>query len=115
MPRALSEKAVLVCDHELGRVGLAPRQGLVRVNGQRLLVDDDPEGRPIGGCPNSNPLAGIQPCRKTLAVAAGYSALVRVNGRRVCLEPVTGMTDGVPPTFHYGVREPGQSLLRCSG
>ncbi|HEY4025270.1 MAG TPA: hypothetical protein VGO86_02475 [Candidatus Dormibacteraeota bacterium] len=111
---AVSERGALVCDHELGRVGLAPRQSLVRSQGGRLLVDDDPEHRPIAGCPNTNPLAGILPCRNTLPVQSGYSSLVRIDGRRLCLQPVTGMTDGVPPNFHYKVRESGQSLLRCA-
>ncbi|HYW22880.1 MAG TPA: hypothetical protein VE953_01875 [Terriglobales bacterium] len=109
--RFLTEKALLVCDHELGHVRLAPRQGLVRIDGQRVLVDDDPELRPIKGCPNTSPLVGILPCRTTQRVEAGYSDLLRIDGHRVCLDPVTGRTDGVPPVFNYLVRDPGQRLV----
>jgi hypothetical protein len=109
--RVLTERALLVCDHELGHVRLKERQHLVRVNGDRVLVDDDPERRPIAGCPNTNPLVGILPCKTTLPVTAGYSGLLRIDGRRVCLDTVTGRTDGVPPLFHYFVRNPGQQLV----
>jgi hypothetical protein len=109
--RFLTERALLVCDHELGRVDQAIRQSLVRIDGERVLVDDDPEKRPIKGCPNTSPLVGILPCRTSLTVEAGYSDLLRIDGHRVCLDPVTGRTDGVPPIFHYLVRDPGQQLV----
>ncbi|HEY7199040.1 MAG TPA: hypothetical protein VIC57_02455 [Candidatus Dormibacteraeota bacterium] len=109
--RVLTERALIVCDHELGRVHQAVRQSLVRVDGERMLVDDDPERRPIRGCPNTNPLVGILPCRHTLRVQAGYSDLLRIDGHRICLDPVTGRTDGVPAIFHYLVRDPGQRLV----
>ena len=109
--RFLTEQAIIVCDHELGRVRQAVRQSLVRIDGQRVLVDDDPERRPIKGCPNTNPLVGILPGRTSLGVEAGYSSLLRIHGHRVCLDPVTGRTDGVPPIFHDLVRDPGQRLV----
>jgi hypothetical protein len=109
--RFLTEKALIICEHELGRVRIVPRQGFVRIDGERALVDDDPEKRPIKGCPNTSPLVGILPCRTTLRVEAGYSDLLRIDGHRVCLDPVTGRTDGVPPIFHYLVRDPGQGLV----
>lgn len=109
--RLLNERALLVCDHQLGHVSLAPIQSIVRIEGARVLVDDDPERRPIHGCPNTNPLVGIRACRHTLRVEAGYSDLMRIEGRRICLDPVTGRTDGVPPLFHYHVAKPGQELV----
>lgn len=112
--KVLTEKADLVCDHELGHVQVAVRQSLLRIGGDRVLVEDDPEKRPIKGCPNTNPLVGILPCRTTLPVEAGYSGLVRVDGRRVCLDAVTGRTDGVPPRFRYHVRQPGQRLVEAT-
>ena len=48
----LTEDALLVCAHELGEVGVAPRQDWVTVNGRKVLVDSDPESRPITKCPN---------------------------------------------------------------
>ncbi len=93
--RLLTEDAVMVCAHVKGHVRLEPSQKLVRIEGRLALVEKDPEGRPIKGCPNIN--IGIKPCTHTLAVKAGYSDLVRIDGRRVCLDTVTGLTDGTPP------------------
>jgi hypothetical protein len=100
----VTEDAAIACDHATGRVRIAPSQNLVRINGRRVLVEPDPVAWPIVGCSNTNPMIGIKPCTSTLAVADGYSALVRVGGRRVCLQTVTGLTDGTPPgTVNYSV------------
>jgi hypothetical protein len=108
--RVLTEDALLVCNHELGTVRIVATQDLVTVRGRRVLVETDPESRPIVGCPNVG--ATIKPCQQTLRVQTGYSDLVRINGRRVCLDIVTGLTDGTPPgTVQYKVRQPGQDLV----
>ena len=108
--RILTEDAVLVCKHELGKAGIVPTQQLVTIRGRRVLVETDPEGRPIRGCPNFAIV--IKPCTHTLPVKQGYSALLRIQGRRVCLDTVTGLTDGTPPGIvEYKVREPGQELV----
>jgi len=108
----LNESCTLVCTHELGRVGHAASQSFVRIAGARVLVQPDPEAKPIAGCPNTNPVAGIKPCTSTLPVESGYSSLVRIGGRRVCLDTVTGRTDGTPPgTVSYQVRATGQSFV----
>ena len=108
--RVLTEDALLVCNHELGTVRIVATQDLVTVRGRRVLVETDPESRPIVGCPNVG--ATIKPCQQTLRVQTGYSDLIRINGRRVCLDIVTGLTDGTPPgTVQYKVRQPGQDLV----
>ncbi len=106
----LTEDADLRCAHELGKVGIVAGQRWVRIEGRRVLVERDPEGRPISGCPNYGPT--IKPCTSTLVVETGYSPLVRIDGRRVCLDTVTGVTDGTPPgTVKYTVRDSGQRLI----
>ena len=108
--KLLTEDALLVCDHELGTVDVAPTQKLVTIEHRRVLVESNPEGRPISKCPNVG--LTIKPCMTTLKVKKGYSGLVRIQGRRVCLDAVTGLTDGTPPgTVDYKVRRPGQSLV----
>lgn len=107
----LTEDAVLNCAHELGIVAIVATQSLVTVAHRRILVEKDPEQRPIAGCPMYGP--AVKPCTNTLLVQEGYSNLVRIDGRRVCLDTVTGLTDGTPPgTVKYTVRSPGQSLVR---
>ena len=110
--KLLTQDAVLVCRHGSGIVGIVPSQPLVTVENRRVLVERDPEGRPIAGCTNLG--VGIKPCTSTLAVQRGYSSLVRIGGRRACLDTVTGLTDGTPPGMvKYEVRRPGQSLVEC--
>jgi hypothetical protein len=108
--KLLTEDAVLLCNHVLGTVDIVPTQDLVTANGRRILVERNPEGRPIKGCPNIG--ATIKPCQLTLAVEVGYSDLLRIDGRRICLDTVTGLTDGTPPgTVKYTVRDPGQQFV----
>jgi hypothetical protein len=108
--KLLTEDANLRCAHQNGVVAIAPSQKLVTIAGRRVLVEDNPEGKAIRGCPNAAP--PFRPCLTTLRVEAGYSTLVRINGARVCLDTVTGKTDGTPPGIvYYKVHEPGQTLV----
>ena len=110
----LTEDAVIVCEHELGHVGLQPVQALVTVGKRKVLVESDPESRPISGCPNYG--LTIKPCTQTLRVQVGYSSFIRVNHRRVCLDTVSGLTDGTPPGIVlYKVRSPGQLFVEGAG
>jgi len=110
----LTEDAVIVCppEHSLGRVQNVPSQNWVTIEGRRILVENDPEGRSIKGCLNNNPVLGIRPCLTTLKVTAGYSDLIKIDGRRVCLDTVTGLTDGTPPGLvKYKVNSAGQPYV----
>jgi hypothetical protein len=106
----LTEDALLICDHVVGRVNIVSTQNLVTIRHRHVLVEADPEQRPISMCPNIG--VTIKPCQLTLAVREGYSAFIRIEGRRVCLDTVIGTTDGTPPsTVNYLVRDPGQILV----
>lgn len=108
--KLLTENALVVCEHELGIVKNNPTQSLVRILNLRVLVEIDPEGRQISACPNYG--ITIKPCLVTLKVQVGYSDFVRIEGRRICLDTVTGFTDGTPPgLIHYKVNNPGQTLV----
>lgn len=107
----LTEDADLRCAHELGKVSIPATQHWVRIRGRKVLVDNNPEGRRISGCPNYGPT--IKPCTTTLAVQRGYSSFIHIDGKSVCLQSVTGLTDGTPPgSVRYKVRSSGQSLVR---
>lgn len=107
----LTEDALVVCTHELGIVKIIATQTWVTISRRKVLVEIDPQGRSIGGCPNVGP--GIKACLTTLVVKEGYSDLLRIDGKRVCLDTVTGLTDGTPPgTVKYKVNKPGQNLVR---
>jgi hypothetical protein len=106
----LNEDADIVCNHELGHVKNEPTQDLVLIGGRRVLVEIDPEGKNISGCPNIGPT--IKPCAKTLKVKVGYSDLLRIEGKRICLDTLSGYTDGTPPGIvKYKVNEPGQEFV----
>ncbi|MSP13079.1 MAG: hypothetical protein EXR62_08990 [Chloroflexi bacterium] len=112
--KVLTEDAVLICAHDLGLVANRPSQDLVTIVHRRVLVEDDPENRSISKCPNVG--LTIKPCLLTLRVETGYSEFVRIEGKRICLDMVTGLTDGTPPgTVKYRVREPGQELVDETG
>jgi hypothetical protein len=108
--RVLTEDAVLVCNHILGTVKNQPSQEWVTIDGRKVLVENDPEGRSISSCPNVG--ITIKPCQLTLKVNVGYSEWIRIGGRRICLDTVDGLTDGTPPgTVHYKVRLAGQDFV----
>ena len=98
---------VLRCGHD-GKVELDNSQQWVRIAAEPGLVATDPEGRGISMCPNIS--TNTKQCNHTLAVIIGYSEFVRIDGRKLCLDSINGMTDGVPPS-HYTVRDPGQQFV----
>jgi hypothetical protein len=111
--RWLTEDGVVACEHG-GSVKLQPTQNFVRIAKRRVLIEPNPEGRPISGCPNSNPVIGIRSCLHTLKVKEGYSRFVRIAKLPICLEDIQGLTDGTPPGIvNYRVRAPGQSLVEA--
>ena len=105
----LTEDALLVCKHEIGKVDIAPTQNFVTINQRRILVESNPEGRSISGCPLTFP---FKPCLTTLKVRKGYSEFIRIGAKAVCLDTVIGLTDGTPPgTVDYIVRKPRQDFV----
>ena len=77
-----------------------------------MLVQPDPVGRPLVGCPNIN--VGILPCLLTLNVREGYSNFVRIDGHPVCLKSVRGLTNGSPGIHEYKVESAGQNFVEIS-
>lgn len=112
--RWLTEDATLVCDHG-GRVKNKTTQDFVRIEKRTVLVEPNPEGCSISGCPNSNPVIGIRSCLTTLKVKEGYSTFVRIAKMPVCLDSVRGLTDGTPPGIvNYKVYVPGQQFVEAA-
>ena len=110
--RVLTLDAVIHCQHRMGTVKLTARQDFCTIAKRPILIDDDPEKKSISGCPNINPALGLKPCTETLRVQVGYSTFVRIAGRAVCLDTVTGLTTGTPQgTVKYVVAKPGQEFV----
>lgn len=111
-PPAITEQARLECEHH-AKLENNPSQDCLRIDGERVLVAKDPEGRRIHGCPNISP--ATRPCITSLLVTTGYSDLVAVDGHAVCLSTLEGLTDGTPPgATRYVVREPGQDWVQVA-
>jgi hypothetical protein len=119
----LTFNATLRCGHINGLVQKTHSQNWVTVTqpgaGDRaaekptpVLIEPDPESRPIVGCPNIN--VGILPCLTTKSVREGYSTFVTIGGKPVCLTSVTGLTDGSPGVQEYRVTSAGQSFIACA-
>lgn len=95
----LTMKAVVKCAHG-GVVRNENSQDWVRVGGDPLLVEEDPLGRSIVACPMAT--ITTPPCTATVSVDdASYSAFIRIDGHRVCLDRTSGRTNwsqlGVTP------------------
>ena len=110
----LTDRALLVCIHEMGKVHIKAAQDLVFIDGMPALIEPDPESRTIKGCPLAPPL--VKPCYLTLTVRTGYSDLITIEHKsgahRLCLDSVRGFTDGHPPgTYDYKVNFPGQQFV----
>jgi hypothetical protein len=109
--KLLTENSSLKCQHK-GVVRNKPSQNWVTIEKHSVLVDNDPEGRDIDRCPNRITQAGVNPCRKTLKVNLGYSTFIRIDGHAVCLDSLTGLTDGTPPgSFKYNVVDTRQEFV----
>ncbi|KGJ72634.1 hypothetical protein GY21_14080 [Cryobacterium roopkundense] len=110
--KVLVEKGVVRCGHD-GVVKNVPSQEWVTILASPVLVENDPQGRDINGCPNIG--VNIKPCTHTLVVHKGYSTFLRIGGHAICLDSVEGYTDGTPPgAVKYTVRSPGEQLVGAS-
>ena len=106
MPLILNSLGEVICPHA-GRVMLSPRQVTVIAGGGYAICLDDVVGAPIVGCvtPDTKLTA---PCKRVVAVLPGSTSMVvSVASRPVCVETLTGLTDGRPPGT-ISVASPGQ-------
>jgi hypothetical protein len=111
--KVLTEDARLVCVHPGGEVVNKTSQSWVTIARRKVLVATDPEGRSIVKC--SNVVTPNVPCTQTLPVMTGYSTFIRVDGQRLCLDTVTGLTNGtLQGTIRYSVQAPGQNFVTAN-
>ena len=108
---AITRDAVLKCAHG-GVVHFDPQQEWVTIEGRAILVEGDPLGRRIWACPQATPVN--PPCRRTISVneAKSYSAMVRIDGKRICMDTITGTTDwSLLSVIPFTALEAGQQLV----
>jgi len=110
----LTRKAILKCAHG-GVVNNVNSQDWVRVDDDPLLIENDPRQRSISGCPMLT--ITTPPCTSTVSVDdASYSAFVRIDGKRVCLDSTSGRTNwsqlGITP---FSVTSVAQKFVSSGG
>lgn len=97
MTAILTTGSSLTCAHG-GRISLSSHQSKLSVAGHPVLVQTDLVGASISGCPT--PVASsptTKPCLTVVAVLAGPTPKLTVDGTPVLLANARGLTDGVDP------------------
>jgi hypothetical protein len=108
----LTELVDVRCDHVAGKITIPSSQRFVTINTIPIVIEPDPIGKSVAGCPNVS--ATMKPCLGTITVETGYSSLIRIRGKRVCMQSLTGLTDGTPPGIvKYTVVNPGQNFVKA--
>ena len=112
MPPIVTVNATIMCVHG-GQVILTPRQTQLIVQGGPVLCEPDLAGCPIVGCAQP-PSPGSKPCTLVVSTLPGSSTpRLTVQGRPVYWQPLSGITDGVPPGTIMCVN-PGQTVLQVA-
>ena len=117
MPLVLTEKSSLACANQ-GTVQLTATQSKLTVAGAKVLVTGDLTNAPISLCTTvTNTTAGTKQCMMIVSAAGGISAKLKVAGKGVLLDGITGKTDGIvppPPGIQtWSVQSAGQSKLKA--
>ncbi len=108
----VTKKAIIICQHVPGTVAKKASKDFVRISNSPILRGADPIGRGISKC--SNVSASTKPCTSTLTVQKGHSTLAFVEGQPICMQNLSGLTDGtLPGTVKYKVANPGQNFVNC--
>jgi hypothetical protein len=103
----ITEKADVRCTHaHSGRIQIPASQNWVTISGVPIPVEADPLLRDVVACT----LPSNARCFKTAAVLQGYSDLLRIGGKRICLDTLKGPTVAVPPGA-FEVVDPAQKYV----
>ena len=116
MSLVLTEKSSLVCANQ-GAVQLTATQSKLTVAGAKVLVTGDLSGKPISRCMTvTNNTTGTVQCMTIVSAVGGVSAKLKVAGKGVLLNTITGTTDGIVPPLPgiqtWSVQNAGQSKLK---
>lgn len=112
MGAALTESSTLGCGHLTGSIALHAGQSKLTVGGSKVLVDGDLNGASVSGC-GTTPSSTTSKCT-TFTPAGGVAQKLKVGGKGVLLETLTGVTSGVPPGGPTVVQAVGQTKLQTA-
>jgi len=114
----LTHKGVLRCSHRGplgGKVSVHVTQHFVRIGGGKVNIEGDTDKCNVSSLSCAilkDPSKGLFPCNKTVAETGGYSRFVTIEGRKICMDSVTGKTISNPAGGTYSVRNPGQHFVK---
>jgi hypothetical protein len=115
MPKVITEQAVIQCVHG-GTIQPKPSGPVkLRVDEQRVLVQQDLLGASISNCPNTNALLGQKPCLQVTRITDGLATRFKIDDQPLLLETAQGLTDGLPPIpVQWTVISAGQNPFETS-
>ncbi len=117
MSLVLTEKSSIVCANQ-GAVQLTATQSKLSVAGAKVLVTGDLASAPISHCTTvTNTMTGTKQCMMIVSAVGGVSAKLKVAGKGVLLDTLSGTTDGLVPPLPgiqtWSVQSAGQSKLKA--
>jgi hypothetical protein len=119
MSFALTENSKLVCAHQ-GALQLTASQSKLTVSGAKVLVEGDLPPAAIQNCitPSVPPPAPSvsKPCMNVTSSIGGVAAKMKVQGKGVLLEDITGLTDGIVSNVspqQWSVQAAGETKLKA--
>jgi hypothetical protein len=116
MSLVLTEKSSLACANQ-GAVQLTATQSKLTVAGAKVLVTGDLASAPISHCLTVTDNTGNKQCTMIATTVGGVSAKLKVAGKGVLLDSISGTTDGTVPAQggiqKWSVRNAGQSKLKA--
>ena len=91
MPLVLTNASIITCSH--AATALLTSSAKLKVSDSPVLLDGDPIPLKPGACTQVG--SGMTPCT-TLTIATGQSTKLKVGGKAVLLQSITGSTNGSP-------------------
>jgi hypothetical protein len=115
MSAALTQGSSVKCQNQ-GTVALTASQSRLKVGGQAVLVDGDLASAHIGGCTTvTNNNTGDLQCQAVLSVTGGVAGKLKVGGKGVLLDNISGKTNGLKASTpqSWSVTDAGQTRLKA--
>ena len=94
MSNVLTENSIATCANQ-GSVQLTAGQSKLTINGSKVLIDGDLNGAGISLCTTvTDPQPGNLQCATITTVVNGVAQKLKVNGKGVLLDDISGDTNG---------------------
>lgn len=117
MSYVLTNNSSLSCDHPLvggGAIEAIASQSVLKINTNNLVLVETLIGSSITtGCIQTNTSNGEIPCKTILSETNGKSSVLKVNGRSVLIEEISGQTAEGKPDNSWSAKDANQTVLNA--